>query len=315
MTTVLFASPSRPPFVQAPPQRFFGLRIVWTGWDGSRWDLTDPTSGIIADSDGGLVGLHFPEFEKRSSKSPAKAGRRSRGSRTNERTVEIPVLIYADGSEEWMALYRAFFDSFDPDRPGVLSVESPFKTAGVIGQTRELVLTLESDGGHAFDHDPVMAGWYKFSLNLTADNPHWYGDPIEYSWEKVDPGLLFVPPGPPFTIVSSSGLEEATMSNPGNVSAWVRWELTATAGAMRATVSVDGGAFQTPSIPAGQTLTVDTDPASEASDLNGVDVDGLMDPWDPAEVPPGQTVPVSLIMTGFGTIKAWVRPPYFRAFG
>jgi hypothetical protein len=302
MTALVFAAPYVPPL---PPEPLFqGYRMIWRGADGSQWNLTDPDGGVVMLAD--VVGLHLPGYDRLTSTSPARAGSRHRGSRAQERRIEWPLLVWSDDdSAAWRERDRAFWSSLDVDRPGTWVVQAPKG-----GQTFEIECRLVSDGGFAFSQDPSKAGWALYQVELVANDPYWLGAEISSSWANRAADPFFGSDGA-LHIASSATLVDATMSNPGEVSAWVSWTLEGPF-TTPVSITVDGGTIKTPTIAAGSVLEINTDPGIATAYLDGVDVSGLVDPWDPRPLPPGQDVPVAITAEGFGSISARFRPKYRR---
>lgn len=310
MSAVIFAAPyvpPKPPVKVSPWSRF---SLIWHGVDGSVWPLNDRTNGVQL-VDGGVTGLHFPDVEAQTSEYAGMDGQRLRGVRVLARTIDLPIFLWSDVSAvEWLERDRAFWRSFSPVVSGTLEVKDP---AGV---SRFISCRMSSDGGQAFETDPLQHGWMLYQLELIADAPYWAGAALSRAWEKTDSLPFFGEDNdwPPLHISNANQLSSATMSNPGDVAVWPIW--TVTAGATDATVDlgVDGGHVVPPTVPAGQTLVIDTDPAVATAFRNGVDVQGAVDPWDPRPIPPGGSVPLSLSMTGTGTVSVSITPHYYRAY-
>lgn len=300
MIAFVYAVPYIPPPPPAP--LWEGYRMRWTGCDGSEWIL-DGSQGVALLQDG-LVGLHFPEFDVYESTSPAVAGARLRGSRARKRAVEWNLLVWNDeSSEEWRKLHRAFFRAFSVDKPGTWTVRDPSGRA----------LTLKCylvPGSHAYDRDPSQAGWSLYQMQMVAYQPFWSGEPIPYSWRAATPEPFFDEAGSPdFHISDSANVSTATMTNPGDVPAWPIWTVTAPMTSLSITVA--GGTLTIPALTGTQKLVIDTDPNVATALRDGVDVSGLIDPWDPRPIPPGEDVPVTITADGFGTVAAEITPRYY----
>jgi hypothetical protein len=307
VTAVVFAMPYAPPAPPAP--KWQGYRMTWTGADGSTWDL-DGSGGVLLLQEG-LVGLHMPAYDRFTSSSPARPGRRHRGSRAKERSVEWNLLVWNDQSSEgWRELDRAFWDSFHPDIPGTWTVTDPR------GRALSLQCRFVGPDAEAFAGDPSKRGWALYSVQMVADDPYWIGAPIEQSWRQAPPVAFFDLAGaPPFQISSGAGTADAVMMNPGDVEAYPVWTVRDVM--LSLSITVDGGELVLPAVAKGQTLTVDTDPAVALAILTDVDgtrydVSGAVDPWDPRPIPPGADVPLLLVADGFGTITARIVPRYRR---
>jgi len=311
---MVLAAPYAPP--PPPEQPWVSTKLIWTGWDGTTWDLNDGQSGVQVVSSG-VVGLHLPPFEPQV--SDRRTGRRRRGVRVRERQVELPLLVWHDeSSAEWVERDRAFWRSFHPLRTGTLTVTTP---GGVI---RHLDVYLESDGGHAYDLDPVKKGWGLYNLVLTAEQPYWYGEPITRSWGALETGLFFggddpddpgaVETAPPLFITSDSDTSNAFMPNPGDVAAWPVWTVEAAGSDVDITFGAVAASIGPPTIPDGQTLVVDTDPTIATARLNGVDVAGQVDPYNPKPIPAYSGSYLIITITGLGVVTVTITPRYLRAW-
>jgi len=300
------------PYAPPPPPggSFQRGTNTWTGWDGSRWDLGNTDGGVVF-TDGGVTGLHMPPFEHLTSESPATSGARWRGVRTLSRPVDWNLLIWSDASsEEWRLRDSAFWRTMHPDKTGTWTHTTP------AGTSRHLRLRY-TGGEQAFPLDPHEAGWVLYQPQMAADEPHWFGDEIVRSWgspELVDFFNETAGPGDDhlFFISAASNIENATLLNPGDVSAWPIWTLTGPLSAV--SIEVNGGMLGLPDVELGQTLVVNTDPRVATATLNGADVAGLVNPWDPRPVPPGAEVPTQIVASGTGLVTVTLVPRYYRAW-
>lgn len=303
---IVFASPPLP-----PPQFSEGtsaLGHVWTGHDGSEWSLTDWRRGLCLIAEG-VQGLHFPKITKYRSTSRAVPGFRGRGWRTASRDVFWPLLLWADGSEDWRTLYDGFFDTIHPEKAGVWSV-----TAG--NGTRSLRLTGRFDDEHAFPLDPYLEGWATIPVSMEPEQPYWEGRPVKVGPFSEPSGVPFIDPvllGPPFHISPAATFATATIDNPGDVDAWLVW--TAEGPLSSVVLGIGGVTATVPfSLLAGQTLRIDTDPRNVSARLDGVDVTEQLGLLEFSAVPSGGAVPLAVSASGAGGITAELTPLYFRAF-
>ncbi len=60
--------------------RWAGLQVTWTGWDGSVWELSSSDSPVWLTPEG-TRGLSMPPVDRYTSEAPAVAGSRWRGYR------------------------------------------------------------------------------------------------------------------------------------------------------------------------------------------------------------------------------------------
>ena len=329
------------PYAAAPPARaqvsWSGFQAMsWVGADGSEWDLLSPSSGTLLMA--GARGFNMPPITQYTRDSPAVAGTRWAGSRTEPREVFWPLLVYSDaGSQAWIEYDRAFWSTLHPDHTGVWKVTHPN------GDTRSLRCRFKDDGGQTYDIDPSLVGWSAYGITLTAEQPYWEGEPVTRTWKASEPVSFFGAGtgGPPFTISPGSTLAKATMSNPGDVDAFPMWVLT---GPMdSATVGQAGKLTQyQASIADGRSVVIDTSPDQQrvveiasppSPDAGGPDV-GSQAWFDwissamasgtdrvlnlgsvafNAPISPGKSVSLSLAMVGAGTVTAAISPLYYRA--
>ena len=256
----------------------------------------------------GIQGLHDPEWELQTSSSPGRAGRRRLHARTQQRSFRLPVYMWDDdGSREWLDLYRAFFHSFHPERPGTLTVRT------LLG-ARTIELYYDGACDFSYTQDPIFRGASRYPLNLTAEDPYWKGPEIVRAWEDVAPQQFFGSGGN-LWVSAGSALAEASIEHDGDVSSWVDWIVRARADqSVSAVLTANGGTVGTPTIPAGGELVIRTDPTIGSAELNGAEVDGQVDPWNPRPIPEGGPVPLSLVLTGSGTVELRLQPRYWRGF-
>lgn len=321
----VYAVPAAPP---APPANPWpGMRMTWTGWDGSLWDLTDPaTSGVSMQA--GVRGLLAPSFRRHTTASPAVAGTRQRGYSTEERTVFWPVKVFQDnGSQAWIDHDAALWRTLTPGRTGVWTVRQPS------GASRSLRCRfVEVQDG--LDIDPSLMGWVVYGIGLVAEQPYWTGELVSRRFVPSDPLPFF--PGPPFTISEGSLRASATIDNSGDEPAYLTWWLngptTGTFGVGTRIVDVpfevaEGRTLVLDSSPTARSaLEIDTPPASlsdaerlawVATRLRTAATDrtkdlGATSKW--GAVPAGTAVPLSVDAVGAGEIRALLTPQFHRAW-
>jgi hypothetical protein len=304
MAGIVYGAPYAPPVPVAPVWR--GLRMGWTGWDGSEWALTSPRSGLFLMP--GVRGLSFPKFERYSSQSPGVAGSRHRGHRVGDREAFWPLYLYSDdGSQGFIDRDSAFWASLHPDLPGLWWAEQPD------GAKRTLALKL-SDVDDT-NPDAVRRGWAKYGITLLADDPFWLGEPVSRTWAQSEMRAFLPPtPGAGYAVSSGSTLATARASNPGDVETHVVWE--AHGPFTSVTVGVGDSTVVAPiEVLEGQVLVIDTDPEVQAAFLDGADVTEQLTRAEFGTIPPGASVPLTLAMAGTGFITASYTPKYYRAWG
>lgn len=282
--------------------------MVWTGWDGSRWELTKPKGGVFLTGKG-VEGLGMPTHTAWVGESPAVHGQSYRGHVVEPRPVFWPVYLYSDArTEDWLKLDRAFWRSLHPGKHGVWSVSTP------TGGTRSLSCRFVDDGRHTVDKDPMFRGWASYGVSLIADNPFWVGLPVRRTWAQSEMSDFYnggAAPG--FNISSGSQLSSAKLTNEGDLEAWPVWTIKGPLTSV--TVGVDGATIQwNVALAEGDTLVIDTDPTIQAAWLNGVDVTDQLGTANFAPIPAGYELPLSLTMAGTGSVEAAITPRFYRAW-
>lgn len=300
-----------------PGTAWSGLQVVWSGGDGSSWELSSASSPVWL-TPGGTRGLSMPPFDRYSSDSPAVAGSRWRGYRTAERPVFWPVFIYGGrpGEAAWRDVDSAFWDSLSPDLPGEWSITQPD------GTVRRLRCRYTDDGEQAYDMDPFVTGWAVYGINLVAEDPYWRGSAVTATFDTSasqnfyggDSGGGF---GPPFYISSNTSAATATIDNPGRVPAWPVW--TAQGPFSSLSVGVGSRLVTLPlAYTAGKSVTIDTRPDRlTVVDSDGVDRVPDLGAVDFVPVPAGSAVPVSISVPGSSSatrVTVSLEPQYFRAW-
>lgn len=305
MPVVLASPPFAPPI---PGSAFRGIRQEWVTSDGRIYDLNDWTGGIVLDTRG-VEGLHFPKVQTFSSTSRVLPGKRRRGWRIDDRQVFWPLQIWGESSDEFLARYRAFFDSIHPDKVGTWRVT-------VKEETRELDLTGKFDDAYAYDLDPVLEAWAPYGVTLEpATTPLWSGKVISRGPWSTESGIDFIDGdgAPPFHLSPHATFASASIANPGDVDAYATWTMGGPLTAM--IVGVGADVITVPfNIAAGQTLAIDTDPRKVTALLDGVDVTALLGFQPVAPIPPGGMTQLAVTAAGAGSVSVSIRPQYLKAF-
>lgn len=310
MPFLLDYTPPIPPFVAD----WSGLAgMTWTGWDGSVWDLLDPSGGVFLAPT--VRGLSTPSHDRFTSSSPAIAGSRHRGHRVIEREITWNVWVVSDlGSDDWQAKDAAFHATMRPDRTGVWEITRHD------GTRRRLTCRFVEDATQTFDMDPTAHGWQLYQLILVAEQPFWLGDSVTQTFKNSDPVNFFggVPGGfaAPFVIGAGSTIASATLTNPGEESASPVWTVTGPCTTVTLGVGPASVTLTAP-LAAGAVRVVDTRP----NRLTVMDADGA-DKFSELSttsqmlqvVPPGKSVPLSLSMSGTGTVRVDLSPLFRRAW-
>jgi hypothetical protein len=281
--------------------------MVWSGWDGTQWSLTNPDEGIVMMP--GLRGWSMPPVNHYKDSYASVAGTRWRGYQVGEREVFWPIQIYSDaGSNDWIMRDSAFWRTMHPRRLGTWSVTQPD------GSTRSLTLRFKDDGTQEFQIDPVQRGWGSYGITLAAEQPFWAGDLVVGSWTTGAGSNFFNTTGAPaFNISPGNSISNARINNPGDEASWPVWVLD---GPFTSFGIMVGGKTigATMTVGSGHQLVIDTDPVKRSALLDGADVMSQITQAGFAPLPDGMGVDLSLAMVGSGRITVKFTPLYYRAW-
>lgn len=289
-----------------------GLQIVWTGWDGSVWDLSSQEGGIGLKA--GVEGFELPAWEHHSDESPARSGDYWRDVKAKPRLVALPMRLWHDDSTRaYLERRRAFIRTLNPRREGVLSVRS---AAGTV-RTLRCRYTGGWDGPQ--DRDDTAFGWVDHGPEFTAAQPFWEGESLPYEWKPATSKDFFnaagTPPGAPdFFISDSFNAETSVITNPGDEDAYPVWTIMGPC--TSCTIVANGQSITWPlALSAGQFVRIDTRPEKQtAVNHAGTDVTASLTSWGFAPIPPGANQSFTITLTGGGTVRASLTPLYWSAY-
>lgn len=272
------------------PGQIGPLTWRWSApWLGRAWTLTDLTSPVIKLRDATGVGRVDPEHWW--SDAPTLDGSTWTGSRVGRGEVFLPLMVTGRDSGDFLVQSRAFMASLNPRQEGVLEVIRPD------GERRSQRCRYQSGADLTLTLDPVASCRATYGITWATADPYWTGDPITLSYE-FDPGDAFFP-GPPFTLGKGLTLNNAKITNPGDVASFAVWRVYGpftgfTVGLAGVTTAVS----LTKS--AGQWVEIDTTPGVKSiRDETGVNRFSAATVVDmSAQIPPGVDLPLSLTVTG-----------------
>lgn len=309
MEAVIFGVPKAPPPVPDIPRE--RATMTWTGWDGSRWDISDPWSGTFL-TQAGTEGMGAPTHTAWAApSSPFVHGQEFTGLVYDPRPVFWPLYLYHDGtSAEWRERDRALWHSLRAGRHGTWTVSYP-------DSTRTLRCRYDAGGEDAMARDGSFFGWSVYGIKLIADDPFWYSEPIERTFPPTVARPFLnrdaATTRAPFYITSSTTQDTATLDNPGDVDAWPVWTVQGPATSVQLGTAGRLVSYTKP-IPEGQTLVIDSSPHKQTALLNGVDVTADLGSYDFAPIPPGEERPITIQVVGAATVSARIVPRHERAW-
>jgi hypothetical protein len=242
-----------------------GEEIALTDFSNSRWP------GIVMMP--GATGLDAPPYELHSDDSPNLDGGIFRDARAVSREIMIPIYLHGIDRKTIRELKRKLISALNPKK-GYCILKF------VEGDAVPRYLKCYYKGGMEGSETEDQSGftWKKFGIQLTAYDPYFYGDDLQVAEWAFGTGEAFLHETSFFPLNLNAGLvagDEVSVSNPGDVEAWPRWELTGPIKGFTFTspeiekpdgskatytfgVTPDGEG--TDIVPAGRVLTIDTRP-------------------------------------------------------
>lgn len=289
-----------------------GLRNSWTGWNGTKFDLDVKSAGVCLLVDG-VTGWHMPEFDQYLDEYASVDGARYRGERARARSVDWTLGVFGDESPDWLERDRAFWATMRPGSPGMWTVTLPD------GSARSLMCRWRDSSPYSFSQDPLMAGWAVYDVSLVAEQPYWEGAPVlSPVWGNEEDPTPFTgedDEAPSYWISGATSIGSARLRNDGDIDAPVTWTVRGRgAGVDSVSIEGDAGELGFGGVPDGSTLTISTDPTRPLALLDGVDVTGAVNPWDPRAIPSGMSAELGITLVGEGTVQASFKPRWFRAW-
>lgn len=293
--------------------------ISWTGIDGSVWDLLGGGQGVSLGY--GLSGLHLPSFTQQVSKASRLPGQTYLGTVYNARDVILSITVQPTATSTWTQVDDAWWASLSPEQTGTLTVTTEYGS-------RSLTCRLGAAGDPSLDRDPSVVGIGQYALTLEADQPFWSGPAVAQTFQLPTTAQPYYGGtggggvGPPFFISPASSLANATVSNTGDRPAYSVWQFT---GPGVVTFTISGHSTTLPTLAAGQTVQVDTNPLTPSSvtdvshggSVNFWPQMGAHDFWQPIPAySTGYPVPISVSggVAGQSSITVSLTPLFNRAW-
>ena len=245
------------------PMMGLGLTITWTDWRGKVWDLTTGSEGVVLDVE--QSGLDWAKIDQ----SFSRGGMVHQATTIAQGEHHLAVTVGWDRTGADYARLRAEWwtqaNSPYMDRAGTLSVTTP----GAGTRTRRLVMAASPET--TFRYDPLLGVDYPTEVwSLTGPSPWWEGQTqVQEYGQAAFTGSTGIPfygstgKGWPLYISAASVVRDVFMSNDGQGPMWLRWTLQGPLSSPR--VGTEAGVLTyAGDIPAGETVTIDTHPATRA---------------------------------------------------
>lgn len=178
------------------------------------------------------------------------------------------------------------------NRMSILNVVAPATTTGAL-------LT--------FSAVPLAAGNTIDATGLLVEQGSAVGDYFDGSSAK----------GTPLVLGKSYSTDAATLANPGDVEAWPIYTLTGPLNSWSITVGT--GVLAGGTLAKGDTLTIDTSPVAQTAILRKPDgstsnVIRTLSSWGFRRIPAGDSVKLTIKLSGAGTVQVSGQPRYFKAW-
>lgn len=291
----------------APPgfSPYERVRHIFHGWDGSTWDVSDGRDGVYLMPES-ISGLGMPTIENYTFSSPVVHGVEWEGWRATGRDVFWVIGIFQDSSFQFLEMKKAFWNIFRPGKTMRWEVILPNQ------ERYSLVVRFKADNTSNYSRDPVRLGWALYGITAFPEQPFWEGTPITRTWfPPSDSNFFGTGFGPPFNISSAADIDNAIVSNPGDVETYIRWTLKGPFNS--AAVGINGQSITVGPTLANHIVILNTDPTQLTATRDGEDIMSELGDFDFAPLPPGEEIALGLAMGGTGMIQAEFTPLYLRS--
>ncbi|MBM0203506.1 phage tail family protein [Micromonospora sp. STR1s_5] len=310
---VVVAPPTDTPTTPTPetPRLRDAPRASWRAPDGTVLDLTSRAQGFRVLR--GLKGFGAMPVTLNTDKLP-NGGSNVRNVRREHREMDLPVRVHGSNHGQFRGRRELLVDAFtqtDELGPGELIIYRP---DGSYRSIKAYYVTgLEGDDD----------GWIaeSFLITLLAERPWWLGP------ELVDDAVLQLPSAGSYltgypNVSSSRTLGNVDITNPGLMAAYPTWTITGPASSVTIAhwdtdlhFTIDPNYEGAGALPAGQTITVQTDPMHIVGPL-GQPYTGALN-WPGAALFPLRRglnkVGINVSGPGEGTRVAWQFAPRYRS--
>lgn len=190
---------------------YWSLRLL--GCDGSEWDIEGPDAG----AQGAFILPKAQQFYHSPAVTywvQAGAGQKYQGFAYAPRKPLFHICTTSDDPEDWRDIWSRLSMAFgDPDDVFRLESTTADGVRYLQMRLRQHLAAFEAIEGLS-GKDPHLFGCGSVGVDAQCEQPHWYSDPVQFSWSLP------------------SGTSGATTTfqhpgNPGPVTIWPRWYLTA----------------------------------------------------------------------------------------
>lgn len=186
------------------------LRLLFTGADGSTWDLSSTRNPVYARQ--GISGFLPGDVEHFWSESPTLPGASHRGYRVPVQDFTLPVWVQGTPGLGFRDVDRMLWQALSPESECTLTVTSPDAEA------RTLSLWFVGVGDMDLESDPLMWGRAEYPLGFTAADPFWRGTTVTTTFQpNPDPPTLFEPRGAVENLIPDNTTGVGTIRNDGDV--------------------------------------------------------------------------------------------------
>ena len=226
MPIVVNTGSSTPPVTPPPVPSYIAtdlLSLTWTGWNGDTWDVQGNHLSKATMERYGRYGFGMPPVQHFFTESATTDGAVWNGYRVPGRPFGFPVFVTGSSPTEARAEQAKFMATLRPEKIGTLTVADPS------GARRYIDLRYMGGADEEFESSDYALYWYSHKLQMLAEQPYYYADPIVLTFDSEDP-VNFYGGGvgtqaPMFYINSSQTTGNAVVTNPGDVDAWPVWKL------------------------------------------------------------------------------------------
>jgi hypothetical protein len=194
-----------------------GEEILLTDFSDSRWP------GVFMMP--GATGLDAPPFELHADDSPNLDGGIFRDARAVAREIMLPIYLHGIDRRTVKQIKSRLVSALNPKK-GYCVLK--FVEGDATPRYLKCYYKSGMEGSEAQDQSGFT--WKKFGIQLTAYDPYFYSDDVQVAQWTFGGGQPFLSTTEAFyPLRLNAGIlsgSEVSVSNPGDVEAWPRWELT-----------------------------------------------------------------------------------------
>lgn len=284
------------PVTDGPSRDVAPLRHIWTGYDGTVFDLTDHGRAKVFKRRGAR-GFGPGPVTHWWSDAADLPGSDWTGEHDDRGDLFVPLTITGDDTADYLEARRSFARTLDPRQTGLYAVSTPD------GGVRYAVCRYSEGFDPVIDLDPAASCIENLGITWARADPYWFGSTVTADYVADVAGATFFSPpgsGSVVTISASNVLSSGAVTNQGDLDAEPLWVIRGPVQSFAVGVAA-GTLKMAPNLLAGQSITADLRAASNYAITDQDGADRYNDVTDVVfeTIPVGENIP--LVMSAVGT--------------